>query len=138
MNFERTLIQKMTYSEPSLPNLPIFTTQSMLTLNSKKKLLPFLRLLDKALYIVRFCLGANLHPISTQEHFWSLDLSWRLLRCSTGGCLTIQIEQVMFDNPQKLGCLTRIMFDVEQQLSNKTLIEHNFCPRLCSINVYFD
>ncbi len=48
----------MTYSEPSLPNLPIFTTQSMLTLNSKKKfnlkkLLPFLRLLDKALYIVR-------------------------------------------------------------------------------------
>ncbi len=46
----------MTYSEPSLP---IFTTQSMLTLNSKKnlikkKLLPFLRLLDKALYIVRY------------------------------------------------------------------------------------
>jgi len=35
----------------------------------------------------------------------------------------------MFDDPQKLGCSTRIMFDmdvdVEQQLSNKTLIEHN-------------
>jgi hypothetical protein len=29
----------MTYSEPSLPNLPIFTKQSMLTLNSKKKLI---------------------------------------------------------------------------------------------------
>ncbi len=59
MNFERTLIEKMTYPEPSLPNLPIFTTQSMLTLNYKKKfnqkkLLPFLRLLDKALYIVRY------------------------------------------------------------------------------------
>ncbi len=62
----------------------------------------------------------------------------RLLGCSTGVCSTIQIEQVMFDDPQKLGCSTRIMFDVEQQLSNKTLIEHNFCPRLCSINVYFD
>ena len=49
----------------------------------------------------------------------------RLLGCSTGLCSTIQIEQVMFDDPQKLGCSTRIMFDVEQQLSNKTLIEHN-------------
>jgi hypothetical protein len=39
MNFKRTLIEKMTYSEPSLPNLPIFTTQSMLTLNSKKNLI---------------------------------------------------------------------------------------------------
>ena len=39
MNFERTLIEKMTYSEPSLPNLPIFTKQSMLTLNSKKNLI---------------------------------------------------------------------------------------------------
>ncbi len=51
------------------------------------------------------------------------------LGCSTGLCSTIQIEQVMFDDPQKLGCSTRIMFDVdvdvEQQLSNKTLIEHN-------------
>ncbi len=53
----------------------------------------------------------------------------RLLGCSTGLCSTIQIEQNMFDDPQKLGCSTRIMFDVdvdvEQQLSNKTLIEHN-------------
>ena len=39
MNFERTLIKKMTFSEPSLSNLPIFTTQSMLTLNSKKNLI---------------------------------------------------------------------------------------------------
>ena len=63
---------------------------------------------------------------------------WRLLGCLTGVCLTIQIEQVMFDDLQTLGCSTRIMFNVEQQLSNKTLIENNFCPRLCSINVYFD
>jgi hypothetical protein len=48
----------------------------------------------------------------------------------TGVCSSIQVEQVLFDDPQKLGCLTQIKFDVEQQLSNKTLIEHNSCPRL--------
>jgi hypothetical protein len=58
--------------------------------------------------------------------------------CSIGVCSTIQIEQVLFDDPQKLGCSSRIKFDVEQQLSNKTLIEHNSCPILCSINVIFD
>jgi hypothetical protein len=29
--------------------------------------------------------------------------------CSTGVCSTIQIEQVMFDTLQKLGCLTRLV-----------------------------
>ncbi len=43
----------MTYSEPSLPNLPIFTYIKFKKKYNLKKLLPFLRLLDKALYIVR-------------------------------------------------------------------------------------
>ena len=43
---------------------------------------------------------------------FKLNYRGRLLGCLTGGCLTIQIEQVMFDNPQKLGCSTQIMFDV--------------------------
>jgi hypothetical protein len=30
--------------------------------------------------------------------------------CSTQLCLTIQIEEVFFDSPQKLGCLIHIMF----------------------------
>jgi hypothetical protein len=49
MNFERTLIEKMTYPKPSLP---IFTIQSMLTLNKKnliKKIAPVFAALGQSL-----------------------------------------------------------------------------------------
>jgi hypothetical protein len=58
--------------------------------------------------------------------------------CSTRLWLTIQIEEVLFDDPQKLGCLTRIKFDMKPQLSNKTLFNLSSWPKLCSNNVMFD
>ncbi len=62
---------------------------------------------------------------------------------STGG----MFDWTLFDNlnrtkgvwqHKKLGCLTRIKFDVKQQLLNKILFKLNSWPKLCLINYYFD
>jgi hypothetical protein len=58
--------------------------------------------------------------------------------CWTRLCSTIQIKEVLFDDPQKLGCSTRIKFNMKQHLSNKTLFELNSWPKLCLNNVMFD
>jgi hypothetical protein len=42
---------------------------------------------------------------------------------STGHCSTIEIEEKLFDDYRKLQCLTQIMFNLKQQLSNIQLIE---------------
>ncbi len=60
---------------------------------------------------------------------------------STGGIFDL----TFFDNsncsmPKKLGCSTRIQYSKLgiKIKPNKTLLENNSWPRLCSININFD
>jgi len=52
------------------------------------------------------------------------EKKWRQVECSTGLILTIEIEDLLFDNNEKLGCSTQIMFNGKLQLSKITSVEH--------------